>query len=99
MTSSIAGFRPRQRPPGSARKLVELPAGLQARLEKAKAAVAEEFVGVTTNGEVMTGLFPIRKTGVSTEPLVRAADAFLGSLEPEQRAKALFPVDAAEWRA
>jgi len=58
----------------------------------------EPFKGVTTNGTVMAGLFPIRSTGVSTAPVRAAAIAFLGSLTPEQRAKTAFPVDDLEWR-
>jgi Protein of unknown function (DUF3500) len=58
----------------------------------------EPFKGVTTNGTVMAGLFPIRSTGVSTAPVRAAAVAFLGSLTPEQRAKTAFPVDDLEWR-
>jgi hypothetical protein len=58
----------------------------------------EPFKGVTTNGTVMPGLFPIRSTGVSTAPVRNAAVAFLASLSPEQRAKTAFPVDDTEWR-
>ena len=58
----------------------------------------EPFKGVTTNGTVMPGLFPIRSTGVSTAPVRTAAVAFLASLSPEQRAKTAFPVDDLEWR-
>ncbi len=58
----------------------------------------EPFKGVTTNGTVTPGLFPIRSTGVSTAPVRNAAVAFLASLSPEQRAKTTFPVDDPEWR-
>ncbi|RMF40658.1 MAG: DUF3500 domain-containing protein, partial [Planctomycetota bacterium] len=44
------------------------------------------------------GLFPLRSTGVSTEPVRRAAEAFLAALDPAQREKTLFPVDDLEWR-
>ena len=62
------------------------------------AALAEPFKGVTTNGTVQPGLFPIRSTGVSTDPVRKAATAFLAALTPEQRAKTTFPVDDPEWR-
>jgi hypothetical protein len=62
------------------------------------AALAEPFRGITTNGRVQPGLFPIRSTGVSTEPVRKAAVAFLAALAPEQRAKTTFPVDDPEWR-
>jgi hypothetical protein len=60
--------------------------------------LAEPFKGITANGTVEPGLFEIRQTGVSTAPIVRAAEAFLAALTPEQRAKTLFPVDDDEWR-
>src|SRR5260370_35722116 len=60
--------------------------------------LAEPFKGITTNGTPQPGLFPIRSTGVSTEPVRKAAAAFLAALEPEQRKKTLFPVDDVEGR-
>ena len=63
-----------------------------------KKGLAEPFKGVTTDGTVKPGLFAIKSTGVSTEPVVRAANALLASLSPEQRAKTKFAVDDDEWR-
>ena len=60
--------------------------------------LAEPFKGLTTNGQVAPGLFPIQSTGVSTEPVRNAAERFLSSLTAEQRARTLFPIDAPEWR-
>ena len=60
--------------------------------------LAEPFNGITTNGTVQPGLFSIQSTGVSTEPVVKAAAAFLAALTPEQRARTKFPVDDDEWR-
>ena len=70
----------------------------QRSLAAEKAGLAEAFRGVTTQGAVEPGLFPLRSTGVSTEPARRGAAAFLAALTPEQRAKTLFPVDDVEWR-
>ena len=67
-------------------------------LEKSLAAAAEPFKGITTNGQVIPGLFGIQKTGVSTQTMRAAAEAFLDSLSAEQRAKTLFPIDTDEWR-
>jgi hypothetical protein len=67
-------------------------------LEKSLAAAAEPFKGITTNGQVIPGLFGIQKTGVSTQTMREAAEAFLDSLSAEQRAKTLFPIDTDEWR-
>ena len=44
------------------------------------------------------GLFAIRSTGVSTEPVRNAAEAFLAALTEEQRDKTMFAVDDPEWR-
>jgi hypothetical protein len=58
----------------------------------------EPFVGVTTDGTPLTGLFPIRATGVTTGPVREAAVAFLASLSDEQRTRTTFAVTADEWR-
>ncbi len=67
--------------------------------EQAEArGLAEPFKGITRDGQIIPGLFAIRSTGVSTEPVRHAAAAFLASLSPEQRSKTLFPLDDDEWR-
>lgn len=58
----------------------------------------EPFRGITANGAVEPGLFPIRATGVSTEPVRKAAVAFLAGLTEAQRVKTKFPIDDNEWR-
>jgi hypothetical protein len=60
--------------------------------------LAEPFKGITTDGNVLPGMFKIQSTGVSTEPVRKAADALLASLTPDQRKAAKFPVDDPEWR-
>lgn len=60
--------------------------------------LAEPFKGITTEGVVTPGLFEIRSTGVSTEPVRKAAEAFLAALSESQREKTMFPVDDPEWR-
>lgn len=60
--------------------------------------LAEPFKGITTNGELEEGLYEIRSTGVSTEPIRQAAIAFLEALSPEQRERTTFPVNDSEWR-
>ena len=66
--------------------------------ERARQALAEPFKGVTTAGKVIPGLFAVQSTGVSTEPVRKAAEAFLAGLSESQRMKTLFPVDDLEWR-
>jgi hypothetical protein len=60
--------------------------------------LAEPFVGVTTDGVPMTGLFPIRSSGVSTAPVREAAERFLATLTAEQRQATQFATDDLEWR-
>jgi hypothetical protein len=66
--------------------------------EAEERGLAEPFKGVTTDGKVVGGLFPVRSTGVSTEPVRKAAEAFLAALTPEQRGKTVFSADDPEWR-
>jgi hypothetical protein len=66
--------------------------------ESERRGLAEPFKGITINGNVVDGLFPIKPTGVSTAPARQAAEKFLASLTAEQRGKVLFPIDDAEWR-
>lgn len=60
--------------------------------------LAEPFKGITTDGNVVPGLFPIHSTGVSTAAVRSAAETFLSSLTSEQRARTMFDVDDPEWR-
>ncbi len=63
-----------------------------------KPGLADPFRGISTNGTLEPGLFGIRSTGVSTEPVRKATEAFLAGLTDAQRAKTLFAVDDPEWR-
>lgn len=58
----------------------------------------EPFVGITATGEITPGLFPIRATGVTTAPILEAAQAYLGTLAPEQLERTRFELDSDEWR-
>ena len=71
---------------------------LRLSLAAEKPGLAEPFKGITTNGQIESGLFGIRSTGVSTEPVRKAADTFLAGLTQAQRAKTLFAADDIEWR-
>src|SRR5687768_1594839 len=42
--------------------------------------LAVPFKGITANGQVEPGLFRLTSTGVSTEPVRKAAETFLASL-------------------
>ena len=67
-------------------------------IDAEKTGLAEAFRGVTTDGKVQPGLFPIRSTGVSTGPVRKAAKEFLAALTEPQRTKTKFAVDDIEWR-
>lgn len=99
MTLETTRYRPRQRPPASARALpAVLPEFLRNYIQNAEAALAEPFKGITTDGTLVPGLFPIRSTGVSTHPIREAAQALLAALDPAQRAAIRFPVESDAWR-
>src|SRR5258708_22178620 len=63
-----------------------------------KEGLAAPFRGITTNGQVMPGLFEISPSGVSTEPVRNAAEKFIATLSNVQLARTMFPVDDAQWR-
>src|SRR5918993_2754832 len=64
---------------------------LRLSLAAEKPGLAEPFTGVTTNGRIESGLFPVRSTGVSTTAVGTAAETFLAGLTMEQRKKRSTP--------
>jgi hypothetical protein len=58
----------------------------------------DPFKGITAGGKLQPGLFSVKATGVSTEPMRQAASAFVAGLTDEQRKRTLFPVEDSEWR-
>jgi hypothetical protein len=62
------------------------------------AALAAPYFGISADGTLVSGLFPIRATGVSTGPVREAAVKFLSSLTPQQLLRTQFSVDDPEWR-
>jgi hypothetical protein len=99
MASRFAHFKPRNRPATPARvPATQATEFLRDYAAAGEAAVAQPFTGITTDGTVVPGLFRLEKTGVSTRPIRDAAEAFLASLTPVERASALFPVDSDAWR-
>ena len=99
MPSPPPGFNVRQRTSVSARaRQAELPPQLQKYVETGEALIAEPFRGITTGGPPAPGLFPIKKTGVSTRQITDAARTFVDSLSEPQRERALFPLGSDVWR-
>jgi hypothetical protein len=56
------------------------------------------FRGITANGQIERGLYPVRSTGVSTRPMQVAAQRFLNSLNTRQRERTQYPMDSVRWR-
>ena len=60
------------------------------------------FVGVTSDGTRIEGLYPLEPAGAAdaapVAAMVAAAEALLDLLPPEQRERMRYPVDAAEWQ-
>ncbi|MEW1641947.1 DUF3500 domain-containing protein [Streptomyces sp. NPDC091219] len=58
-----------------------------------------DFKGVSTDGTITGGLYPIHATDVSTDGIVKAAQAFLDGLSAKERTSCTFDVDDDEWLA
>ena len=56
------------------------------------------YRGVFTDQGKEDGLFPIKSTGVSTQPIVVAAKTFIEGLTPNQKERTNFPINDEEWR-
>jgi len=56
------------------------------------------YVGIVTSKRIEKGLFKIQSTGVSTEPIKKAAQTFLKSLTKIQLAKTQFDIQNNEWQ-
>jgi hypothetical protein len=96
---TFMGLGMRARPPSSARRIPPPPFdGFERLRARAAHALAQPFFGVTADGKIEPGLFSLHETGVSTRPIVEAAQAFLATLEPEVRAHGQFSLEAQEWR-
>lgn len=61
-------------------------------------ALAKPFTGLTADGAIEPGLFPIAKTNASVQPIADAVAAFLASLDAKQRKQVAFPIDSEIWR-
>jgi hypothetical protein len=72
---------------------------LQRMLVRARESLGEEFRGITADGNVRPGLFPVRKTGVSLDPILRAARDFLATLDSRQQRQVSFDIQSDLWRS
>ena len=70
----------------------------QVYAEQDRAATAP-FVGITTSGTVLPGLFQRASAGAPTTAIRQAVEAFLNTLDAKQRTRIVFPVeDETQWR-
>ena len=74
------------------------PPFLQPMFDAAAAALARPLVGISSDGNVRPGLFPLRATGVATAPILDAAQNFLAALDATQRTKVVLDTEAIERR-
>jgi hypothetical protein len=57
------------------------------------------FTGITTDGNVVPGLFSLEPSTAPIKAMVKAGNDVLASVSDEQRAAMLFPIDAHQWRS
>ena len=90
-----AGAKQQRKPAPAPRPPAEL---LRLSLAAQTPGLADPFKGITAKGEIEPNLFAIRSTGVSTEPVRKAAEKFLASLTAPQLKTTSFPAADDEWR-
>jgi hypothetical protein len=98
MAGESAHFGLRHREATPAVRPFELPPRLKPMGERARAALAEPFRGITADGAISPGLFAVEPSGVTLEPVMEAARRFLSSLSEQQRRAACFAIDDEAWR-
>jgi hypothetical protein len=99
MSEPKTELRPRNRGFTPARKPFPMPPNLQRMFDRGIADLAQPFKGVTTDGTLAPGLFKLQKTGMSLQPVVDAAKAYLQALTPTQRATTSFELGSDAWRS
>ncbi len=67
-------------------------------MRSAARAMGEPFRGIAASDGLIEGLFPVRKTGISTAPVLAAANALLAALDTAQLSRSHFAVEDPEWR-
>ncbi|MFD6292911.1 DUF3500 domain-containing protein [Streptomyces sp. NPDC060205] len=61
-------------------------------------SITEDFFGLTTDGKRIDDLFTVHSEGVTTAPVIAAANAFLAQLSDTQKSSTQFTVHSTEWR-
>lgn len=70
----------------------------QANTPEEAEALAEPFVGITTDGTVQKSLFSIKSTGIPTDSIRESAEKLRASLSEQQKSRLQFQVTDNEWR-
>lgn len=97
MTDTLAlNYRGRRAPPRVDESKLSQP--LQDLFATWRQSLQQELRGLSAGTELRQGLFPLRTSGASTQPLLAAAQQFLASLDEEQRAAVSFPIHSEVWR-
>lgn len=60
--------------------------------------INKPYEGIVTSKGKVSGLFPIKSTGVTTAPIKEAGETFLKSLTKEQLAKTQYDINSIEWQ-
>ena len=99
MTNLIKDFKLRQNRPTASGRAMQSPLSdrFKTMLQNAEGLLAEEFKGITSKGNIIPDLYPIGRTGVSNDGMKKAADAYLESLDPQQRNASIFDIDSEMW--
>jgi hypothetical protein len=92
------GFGLASRPDLSGRHMAKNGPYIHRWLPMAEAAAKQPYVGITTDGTPLPGLYPVRATGHSTRPITDAAIAFLATLGDAQRSTVQFDIDSPQWQ-
>jgi hypothetical protein len=93
------GLELRRRTPVSARTPAPNVGERFARMcDNGERLVGEPFKGITADGNVIPDLFPLKSTGVATEPIRRAALEFLQVLDTGRRERGTFELTSDAWR-
>jgi hypothetical protein len=84
---------------GQEQKPIDMAERFRQRSEESEQeGLASPFRGITTDGNIIPGLFEVSRSGVSTEPVRNAAGIFIASLTNVQLARTMFPIDDIQWR-
>lgn len=99
MIAPYYGLGLRRRPPVAARALApDVGERFRGMREQGERRLSEPFTGITSDGTVVPALYPLQASGVSTDPIRRAALAFLELLDTGQRERACFEITSDAWR-